>query len=194
MGIFTGRERAELDKSPPALRMQERRVLSTQASVRNSIREDYAPRRRPADNDLGDHVGSLMQRATAASLREIDDLIVELRRRREGLVRESARVQNEILEFAKLNHSAIESTKIITERLASFNGSPSAGRVRAPSASPMREVRSDNAPTRDAGKAVPRNSRNQIARGKPLSIRTAETKLPSAYHTVIGPELCTGPV
>ena len=86
-------------------------------------------------------------------MREIDDLIVELRRRREGLLSESARVQNEIVEFAKLSHSAIESTKIITERLAYFNRSPSAGRVRAPSASPMREVRSDNAPTRDAGES-----------------------------------------
>ena len=95
----------------------------------------------------------VLQRATAVSLREIDDLIVELRRRREGLLSESARVQNEIVEFAKLSHSAIESTKIITERLTYFNRSPSAGRVRAPSASPMREVRSDNAPTRDAGES-----------------------------------------
>ena len=78
---------------------------------------------------------------------------MELRRRREGLLSESARVQNEILEFAKLNHSAIESTKIITERLASFNGSSSAGRVRAPSAARMREVRSENVPTRDAGES-----------------------------------------
>jgi len=55
------------------------------------------------------------------------------------------------LDFAKSNHSAIESTKIITERLASFNGSPNAGRVRAPSAAPMQEVRSENA--RDAGES-----------------------------------------
>ena len=110
-----------------------------------------APQR--GDNDLGGRVSLVLQRATAASLREIDDLIVELRRRREGLLSESARVQNEIVEFAKLSHSAIESTKIITERLAYFNRSPSAGRVRAPSASPMREVRSDNAPIRDAGES-----------------------------------------
>jgi hypothetical protein len=105
---------------------------------------DFAPRH--GDNALGGRV-AVLQRATAASLREIDDLIVELRRRREGLVSESARVQNEIVEFAQSNHSAIEASKIITERLASFNGS---GRVRAPSAAPMREVRNENAPTRGA--------------------------------------------
>ena len=152
MGLFTGRERAYLGKLPPPdAGMQERRAGGPEASVHNSMRDDFAPRR--GDNDLGGRVGLVLQRATAVSLREIDDLIVELRRRREGLLSESARVQNEIVEFAKLSHSAIESTKIITERLASFNRSPSAGRVRAPSASPMREVRSDNAPTRDAGES-----------------------------------------
>jgi hypothetical protein len=149
MGLFTGRERAHLGRLPPPdVGMQERQAAGPGASVHKSTRDDFAQRR--GDNDLGGRVGLVLQRATAASLREIDDLIVELRRRREGLLSESARVQNEIVEFAKLNHSAIESTKIITERLASFNGSPSAGRVRAPSAAPMREVRRDNAPTRDA--------------------------------------------
>ena len=155
MGIFTGRERAELDKSPPALRTQERRVLSTQASVRNSIREDYAPRRRPADNDLGDHVGSLMQRATAASLREIDDLIVELRRRREELLSESTRVQKEIFEYAKLNQSTIDSTKMITERLACFNRPANVNPARASSAAPVREARSENMPTQEADESRP---------------------------------------
>jgi hypothetical protein len=152
MGLFTGRERAYLGRLPPPdVGLQERQAGGPEASVHNSMGDDFAPRR--GDNDLGGRVGLVLQRATAASLREIDDLIVELRRRREGLVRESARVQNEILEFAKLNHSAIESTKIITERLASFNGSSSAGRVRAPSAARMREVRSENVPTRDAGES-----------------------------------------
>jgi hypothetical protein len=114
------------------------------------MRDDFTPRR--GDNALGGRV-AVLQRATAASLREIDDLIVELRRRREGLVSKSARVQNEIVEFAQSNHSAIEATKIITERLAAFNGSPNTGRVRAPSAAPMREVCSENAPTRDAAES-----------------------------------------
>jgi hypothetical protein len=54
-------------------------------------------------------------------LREIDELILELRKRREILLRESARMQSEILEYAKLSQSTIQSTKIVTERLANFN-------------------------------------------------------------------------
>ena len=149
MGLFTGRGRAYLGRLPPPdVGMQEGQADGPDASVQNSMHADFAPRR--GDNGLGGRV-AVLQRATVASLREIDDLIVELRRRRDGLVSESARVQKEIIDFAKSNHSAIESTKIITERLASFNGSPNAGRVRAPSAAPMQEVRSENA--RDAGES-----------------------------------------
>ena len=151
MGLFTGRERGYLGMLPPPdVGMQERQADGPEASVQNSMRDDFAPRR--GDKDLGGRV-AVLQRATAASLREIDDLIVELRRRREGLVSKSARVQNEIVEFAKSNHLAIETTAIITERLASFNGSPNAGRTRALSAAPMREARSENAPTRHEGES-----------------------------------------
>jgi hypothetical protein len=62
-----------------------------------------------------------LQQAIAISLREIDDLIVKLGRRREELLGETARMQSEIIEYARLNQSTIASTKIITERLASFN-------------------------------------------------------------------------
>ena len=151
MGLFTGRGRAYLGRLPPPdVGMQERQADGPDASVQNSMHADFAPRR--GDKGLGGRV-AVLQRATVAALREIDDLIVELRRRREGLLSESARVQNEIVELAKLSHSAIESTKIITERLASFNGSPNAGRTRALSAAPMRVARSEYAPTRHDGES-----------------------------------------
>jgi hypothetical protein len=157
-GLFTGRERAYLGRLPPPdVRMQERQADGPESNVQNSMRDDFAPRR--GDNCLGGRV-VVLQRATAASLGEIDDLIVELRRRREGLVSESARVQNEIVEFAQSNHSAIETTQIITQRLASFNGSLNAGRVRGSSAAPIQEFRSDIAPTRDAGESCPGEQTN----------------------------------
>ena len=127
MGFFTAGERAELGK--PA----EKRV---QGKIRELGRDDFAPRRRRADNDLasdggsltqslatGD-VGSLTQRLAKTSLREIDDLILELQRRREELLSESARVQREIVEYAKLSQSTMQSTKIITESLAYWNKVP----------------------------------------------------------------------
>src|SRR5262245_26161122 len=120
MGFFTTRERAELGKSAD---------IRTQGKVRELVRRDFAPqqpRRRPTEHDLTGHVGTLMQRVAESSLQEIDDLILELKRRREKLMNESARVQREILEYAKLSQSTMQSTKIITESLAHWNRLPQA--------------------------------------------------------------------
>ena len=131
MGFFTARERTELGKSPQTgLRVQGR----AQEQVRNLVRDDLAARRRPADNlDVAGDVVSPLQRAIATSLREIEDVIVELRRQREELLSESARMQREISDYAKLNQSTIQSTKMITERLANLRNPPNADPMREPS-------------------------------------------------------------
>jgi hypothetical protein len=125
MAFFTSRERAELGKSAE-VRMK--------GKAREMVRHDFTPpRRRPADNELAGHVGTLMQRVAETSLQEIDDLIHELKRRREKLLNESARVQREILEYAKLSQSTMQSTKIITDSLAHFNNkAPEAHRMAEP--------------------------------------------------------------
>ena len=123
MGFFTTRERAELGKSSE---------IRVQGQVRELVRRDFTPRRRPADSDLAGHVGSLMERVAEASLQEIDDLIAELRRRREQLLGESARVQRAIIEYAQLSQSTMQSTKIITESLAYWNKLPDAPGVTEP--------------------------------------------------------------
>src|SRR5262245_40961137 len=122
MGFFTQRERAELGKSSE---------LRVQGKVREIVRRDFAPppqqrRRPPVDNDIAGHVGTLMERVAQNTLQEIDDLLVELRRRREQLVNESERVQRAIIEYAKLSQSTMQSTKIITESLAYWNKLPDA--------------------------------------------------------------------
>ena len=127
MPFFTGH--SELGKSPQTrLRTQG----STQEQVRKLVRDDFATRQRPADIDLADYVVPSLQQAIAISLREIDGLIVELRRRREELLGETARMQSEIIEYARLNQSTTESTKIITERLANFNKVPIADPIKEP--------------------------------------------------------------
>ena len=127
MAFFTGR--SELGKSPQTR-------LTTQGSaqeqVRKLVRDDFATRQRPAYIDLADYVVPALQQAIAISLREIDGLIVELRRRREELLGETARMQSEIIEYARLNQSTTESTKIITERLANFNKVPIADSIKEP--------------------------------------------------------------
>jgi hypothetical protein len=125
MGFFTVREHTEFDKSPATQpRVQPRLPGRVQEKGRNSVRDDSSPRQRPADTDLAGHFGSLLQRAAATSLREIDDLISLLRRRRETLLSESARMQSEILEYTKLNQTTLQSAKVVTERLAFFNKTP----------------------------------------------------------------------
>jgi hypothetical protein len=127
MGFFTARERTELGKS---LETEMRVPGRVQEKVRKPVRDDFAPRRRPAENDLASHVGSLLQREASTSLREIDDLIDELRRRRAKLLSESARVQSEIIEYAKLSQSTMQSTKIVADSLAHFNKVPGAFSMR----------------------------------------------------------------
>ena len=114
MGFFTARERAGLDRSME---------IGVEGKGGESARHDFAPRQRPREEDAA---GQLMQRMAKTALQEIDDLIAELRRRRERLLSESARVQREIIEYAKLNQSAVQSTKTITERLSNLKKFPDA--------------------------------------------------------------------
>jgi hypothetical protein len=131
MSFFT-RERAELGKSAE-IRMDRK--------VHDVVRSEFAPRRRrpdsdlpghvdsvmqqrPADNNLGGHVRSVIRQVTESSLREIDDLIVVLRRRREELLNESARVERAVIEYAKLSQSTMQSARIITESLSHLNKVP----------------------------------------------------------------------
>jgi hypothetical protein len=125
MGFFTPRERAELGESldPKVPRR-----------VREPIRRDFTPRRParthdPASQNLSNQIGAVMQRVSENSLQEIDDLIAALKRRREKLLSETVRVQREILEYAKLNQSTLQSAKVITESLGYLKGLPDAQRA-----------------------------------------------------------------
>jgi len=158
MSFFTARERAELGKSAE---------LTMERKIRDVVRSEFAPRRRrpdsdlsghvdsvtqqrPADNNLGGHLGSVIHQLTGSSLKEIDDLIVVLRRRREELLNESARVERAVIEYAKLSQSTMQSARIVTESLSHLN------RVPAPpdkGESHVGDV-SDEEP-RDSGSAAP---------------------------------------
>jgi hypothetical protein len=119
MGFFSARERAELDRSENGV----------EGKDRASVRHDFAPRQRPREDGAAGDLGSLMQRVAKTALQEIDDLLAELRRRRENLISEGARVQREIIEYAKLSQSAVQSTQIITQRLSSLKNVPDASVV-----------------------------------------------------------------
>ena len=139
MSFFTTRERAELGKSAE---------ITMERKIRDVVRSEFAPRRRPdndlpghvdsvmqqrpADNNLGGNVGSLIQQVAESSLQEIDDLIVVLRRRREELLNESARVQRAVIEYAKLSQSTMQSARHHHRKPVAFeqgSGPPAQERV-----------------------------------------------------------------
>jgi hypothetical protein len=127
MGFFTPRERRELSKPADVT--------------------EFSPPRRLRAHDLHplDNTGS-MRRMTEAPLQEIDDLIAELYMRREQLISESARVQREVLEYAKLSRSTVASTKTIAEALASWRAVPAAASEARPSIVPDDTFEDDATP------------------------------------------------
>jgi hypothetical protein len=168
MGFFTPRERAALGKSAE-LREQQGKVRELvrhdftprarppypdrpthherPASQDRPTNPDRmpSPERTPshdrlANPDLAGHVGTLMQRVSDTSVHEIDDLIAVLQRRRDALLSESARMQREIIEYAKLNQATLQSTRIITESLASFRRVSDAPSLSEPHAEAFSEV------------------------------------------------------
>jgi hypothetical protein len=154
MGFFTPRERAELGKSAE---------MRGQGKARELVRQDFAPRGRPrpADPDISGHVGTLVTRVAASSVQEIDDLIVRLQQRREQLISESARVQREILEYAALSQTTMQSTKIIRESLTQFNKVPDPLPVNGPQVQdvpPAAEQHKGKAAEQHNGKAAQRDN------------------------------------
>jgi len=152
MSFFTPRERAALGKSAE---------IRGQGRARELVRHDFAPRARPrpaeprlaephpaesqpAEPDISGHVGTLVTRVAASSMQEIDELIVRLQQRREQLINENARVQREIIAYAALSQTTMQSTRMISESLARFNKAPDLARA------------SDDAKVRDAPAAEER--------------------------------------
>jgi hypothetical protein len=94
-----------------------------EGEIREFIRRDAASLRRAPDNDselVAANITTLLQRVAGSSVQEIDRLIAELQTLRDLLNREGARVQREITEYAHLSQSAMQSTRIIVESLASW--------------------------------------------------------------------------
>jgi hypothetical protein len=135
MGFFTQRERADLDKSTDDMKGKFREIAyrdyaprrrapehAEHESSRPEPSENYAPRSRPPRNDRGDgNPGRLLEQMTADGLRQIDRLLAELRAHRERLLSEGARVQQAVVEYARLSQSTMRSTKMIAESLTHWS-------------------------------------------------------------------------
>jgi hypothetical protein len=94
-----------------------------EGEIREFVRRDGASLRRAPDTDgelVASNISTLLQRVAGSSVQEIDRLIGELQTLRDLLHTEGARVQREITEYAHLSHSAMQSTRIIAESLATW--------------------------------------------------------------------------
>ena len=101
--------------------------------IREFVRRDGSSLRRAPESDsevVASNISTLLQRVAGTSVQEIDRLITELQTLREMLQSEGTRVQREIVEYATLSQSAMQSTKIIAESLGSWKGSSAVRGIR----------------------------------------------------------------
>jgi hypothetical protein len=98
------------------------RVEAVEGQIREYVRQNPAPRRSLDDSEVvANNVNVFLQRVAGFSIAEINRIIAELHTLREVLQSEGARVQSDVIKYAQLSQSAMQSTKIITESLANAN-------------------------------------------------------------------------
>jgi hypothetical protein len=105
-------------------------VVKLDREIREFVRHEVVtnPARQPENESelVVSNINSLLQRVSATSLQEIDNLITELESSREMLQSEAARVQREIVQYSTLSQAAMQATKIITESLTQLKNVPDA--------------------------------------------------------------------
>jgi hypothetical protein len=117
----------------PAMDAEHTTRTEVEGEIRDYVRRDAASLRRQPESDselVANNIGSLLHRVAGTSVHEIDRLIAELQRLRETLSTEGARVQREIVQYASLSQSAMQSTKIIAESLSQWKKVPDAPSIR----------------------------------------------------------------
>jgi hypothetical protein len=78
-----------------------------------------------SDGEQGpDNIVSLLQRVSGHSVRELDRLIVELRSMRDRLQSEGERVSRQVIEYAILSQTTMQSVRSIAGSLSSCNKAP----------------------------------------------------------------------
>ena len=104
---------------------RERPELNGSVQVKEA-REYISPGENERPVGYAARLDSLMQRVTKLSLQQIDEILADLRRGREHLLSESARMQREIAEYAKLSQRTAQSTKIGVQHLLGLKKVPDA--------------------------------------------------------------------
>jgi hypothetical protein len=109
---------AEQDQPQPEL----------EGEIREFVRRDVVTNfGREPENESGlvaSNINSVLQRVTATSVQEIDQLITELQAMSDILNSEAERVQREIVQYSTFTQGALQSTKIIAESLQQWRKVP----------------------------------------------------------------------
>jgi hypothetical protein len=103
---------------------REQVVADVKGEIGELVSRDIAePPRQPANDGevLVSDLGLLLQRVSANSVQHIDWIINDLKMLRERLQHEGERIANEIVAYASLSHSAIQSTETIWARLHPYH-------------------------------------------------------------------------
>jgi hypothetical protein len=119
--IFQKRDTPEYDQSAET---------QLEAEIREFVSRDAVTKfGRQPDNEselVASNINSVLQRATATSVHEIDKLIADLEASRDKLHSEATRVQREIVQYATFTQATLQSTKIIAESLMQWKQAPTA--------------------------------------------------------------------
>jgi hypothetical protein len=102
--------------------------MDVEAEIREFVRRDVVTNRerQPENESEMVSINSVLQRATTASVQEIDKLITELQTLRHMLHSKGAQVQREIVQYSTLTTAALHSTKVIAESLTQLKKGPDA--------------------------------------------------------------------
>jgi len=91
--------------------------IDVEGNIRELVRRDSAALRETADESeiAASDLGALLGRVSGSSMREIDNLIDELKGLRDKLQSDGNRVQRDVADYAALTQSVMQLTKIITD-------------------------------------------------------------------------------
>jgi hypothetical protein len=105
-------------------------AVAFEGEIREFVRRDTAfPRRQRSERDAAadspaENLNTLIQRVAAASMEEIDRVILELQDVRDMLRSEGERVSRDISGYASLNHASMTAMKVIGDNLKQWRDAP----------------------------------------------------------------------
>lgn len=105
----------------------EKPAAEVEGEIRELVTRDVVePRRQhPKGGDaVAENLGHLLHSVSAHSVHQIDALIKDLKILREHLLLDSEHMAREIAGYATLGHAAMQSTKILSERLTHSKDAP----------------------------------------------------------------------